>query len=376
MDDPEGPVPARVGAGHHTTSPARTRQDGSQATAILVTGPDRYEIVPRSPAPLRFGEARVSIHAAGVCGDDEAVLRGTRPHGYARYPVVPGHEWSGTVRDVGPGVPLTWLGRKVVGESVLSCQMCQRCRLGENTLCEAGYEEVGFTRPGAMATALTLPAHSLHALHDDADLTAAALLEPAARAAAAVLTADPGNRENVAVVGDGTTGLLTVQVLRAAAPRRPITVLGARPAREAMALSCGAHTCMAPGDSRAAGFDVVIDTVGTRAALKTSLDALRNGGRLICTTATGQGQLAPGELIRRQLRVQTAFGAPAAAWARAVRLYAQGLLSLLPLITHHLPLQDYRRAVELTVSDDPAVGKVLLHPPGEESSFVPVPRRL
>src|SRR5690606_41244806 len=115
----------------------------------------------------------------GLCGSARELYRGGRPVGYVRYPLTRGHAWSGAVERVGSGVPAALLGRKVVGEGFRNCQVCDRCHAGEGTLCTAGYEETGFTEPGAMAPTLTLPARLLHVLPDDADLTAAALLAPA-----------------------------------------------------------------------------------------------------------------------------------------------------------------------------------------------------
>lgn len=89
------------------------------------------------------------VHAAGICGSDREVYQGNRPEGYVRYPLTPGHEWSGTVERVGAGVPGSLVGRKVVGEGFRNCQVCDRCHAGETTLCTAGYEETGFTQPGA-----------------------------------------------------------------------------------------------------------------------------------------------------------------------------------------------------------------------------------
>lgn len=87
----------------------------------------------------------IDVHAAGVCGSDYDLWRGTRPDGLVRFPVVPGHEWSGTVAATGPGTDPNLRGRKVVGEGFRNCQVCRRCRAGQTTLCEAAYDETGFT---------------------------------------------------------------------------------------------------------------------------------------------------------------------------------------------------------------------------------------
>ncbi|HEY9440676.1 MAG TPA: alcohol dehydrogenase catalytic domain-containing protein, partial [Streptomyces sp.] len=132
--------------------------------------------VPR-PGP---GEVRVRVAAAGICMSDREVYDGRRDQAYVRYPVVPGHEWSGTVEAVGEGVDPALAGRRTVAEGFRCCGRCERCRCGETSLCTAGYDETGFTRPGGFADHVVVPAGLLHPLADDADLRAAALLEPAA----------------------------------------------------------------------------------------------------------------------------------------------------------------------------------------------------
>ena len=105
-------------------------------------------------------------------------------------------------------------GRKVVGEGFHSCRNCAPCARGEAILCEQEYDEIGFTRSGGWATSLIIPAEQLHVLSDDADLRSAAGLEPVVCAAEAVYRATVEKGDRVAIVGAGTIGTLTVQLLR------------------------------------------------------------------------------------------------------------------------------------------------------------------
>ncbi|MGW1022128.1 zinc-dependent alcohol dehydrogenase [Streptomyces sp. NPDC002577] len=333
------------------------------STAVVIDAPGAFRMVahtPREPAP---GEALVRVHASGICGSDREIYQGNRPEGYVCFPLTPGHEWSGTVEAVGDGVPEGLVGRKVVGEGFRNCQVCDRCHAGETTLCTAGYEETGFTQPGAMAATLTLPARLLHVLPDDADLTAAALLEPAACIAAAALKANARPGERVAVVGTGTLGMFAVQFLAAGSPAE-LLVVGTRPDRREMSLSFGATDFRTRDQELPDDFDVVIETAGSASAARTSAALLRRGGRLVLTgiPAPGAEGLDPTDLVVRQLEVQTVFGAPPAAWAHTVRAFGAGLLNPLPLITHELPLTGFAEALELVGSGDPKVGKVLLKP--------------
>ncbi|MYV49520.1 alcohol dehydrogenase catalytic domain-containing protein [Streptomyces sp. SID2888] len=330
---------------------------------IVVEAPGAHRIArhtPREPGP---GEALVAVHAVGICGSDREVYQGNRPKEYVRYPLTPGHEWSGTVWRVGAGVPGSLVGRKVVGEGFRNCQVCDRCHAGETTLCTAGYEETGFTLPGAMAATLTLPARLLHVLPEEADLTAAALLEPAACVAAAALKAGARPGERVAVVGTGTLGMFAVQFLKAVSPV-DLLVVGTRNDREALSRRFGATDFRTKDEELPDDLDLVIETAGSVSAARTAAALLRRGGRLVLTgiPAPGAEGLDPTGLVVRQLEVHTVFGAPPDAWAHAVRVFAAGLLNPLPLITHELPLSGFSSAIDLVGAADPKVGKVLLHP--------------
>jgi 2-desacetyl-2-hydroxyethyl bacteriochlorophyllide A dehydrogenase len=333
------------------------------STAVVIDAPGEHRLVPHEPRRPEPGEALVRVHASGICGSDREVYQGNRPEGYVRYPLTPGHEWSGTVQAVGDGVPESLVGRKVVGEGFRNCQVCDRCHAGDTTLCTAGYEETGFTQPGAMAATLTLPARLLHALPDDCDLTAAALLEPAACIAAAALKGNAQPGERVAVVGTGTLGMFAVQFLKANSPSE-LLVVGTRRDREALSRSYGATDFRTKDQPLPDDFDVVIETAGSADAARISAGLLRRGGRLVLTgiPAPDADGLDPTDLVVRQLEVHTVFGAPPDAWAHTVRVFAAGLLDPLPLVTHELPLTEFSQAIELVGAGDPKVGKVLLRP--------------
>jgi L-iditol 2-dehydrogenase len=337
---------------------------GAGGTALVVERPGAFRLVEQTPRPPGPGEALIRVHAVGICGSDREIYQGTRPGGYVRYPVTPGHEWSGVVDTVGSGVADSLVGRKVVGEGFRNCQVCDRCRGGETTLCTAAYEETGFTQPGAMATTLTLPARLLHVLPDHVDLDCAALLEPAACAAAAALRAEVRPGERVAVVGTGTLGLMAVQLLAASSPAELLAV-GRWTEHRTRAEACRATSYVEVEHLEEAGeFDVVVEAAGAADSARTAASLLRRGGRLVLTgiPAPGAAGLDPTDLVIRQLDVRTVFGAPPAAWTHAVRAFSAGLIAPRPLITHRLPLTAFAEALDLAGSGSPEVGKVLLLP--------------
>lgn len=330
--------------------------------ALVVRGPGELGVEPVSETtPPAHGEALIEVAFAGVCGSDRELVAGTRDPRFVRYPIVPGHEWSGTVVALGPGTEPGLLGRKVVGEGFHYCGACPACRSGATNLCHAGYDETGFTRPGACANLLRLPARLLHVLSDDADLRAAALLEPAACAAAAVLAVGVSPGERVAVVGGGTLGLLAAQLLAAYSPAE-LTVIDPRPRRVAVESGATEQRTPEQAGALAARFDLVVEAAGAHGSGRLALDLARRGGRVALTGLYGGDDVAisPAELVTRAITVHTVFGATSNAWTHAVRAFTTGALRPDPLISDEYELE---MAAQVLASDAlcPS-GKVLLHP--------------
>src|SRR5215467_14391643 len=110
--------------------------------AIVIESPGQVRLAETArPAPGP-GEVLIRSRAVGICGSDVELYQGTRPTGFYRYPLIPGHEWSGEVAALGEGVRGLSVEERVVVEGFLFCGICQNCRSGLTNLCEAGYEEL------------------------------------------------------------------------------------------------------------------------------------------------------------------------------------------------------------------------------------------
>jgi threonine dehydrogenase-like Zn-dependent dehydrogenase len=317
------------------------------------------------PEPVA-GEVLVRVAATGICGSDVEILEGTRPAPYVRYPIIPGHEWAGIVETVGAGVTGIERGTPVVAEGFRGCGECERCREGLTNLCEADYAETGFTHAGACAEFVSVPASLVHVLPSDADLEAAALLEPAACVAGGLLEADLRPGLSVAVVGAGTLGLLAVALLRLASPAR-LTLVGTRAPRLALGRELGAdETLEATGTVPAGQFDLVIEAANRPEGAQLALRLARRGGTVILEGISGVEEPAlTADLISLgNLRVQGIFGASRSAWRWVVDLFAQGQLDPAPLVTHRLPLERHAEAFALLGDRSSGALKVQLVPNG------------
>ncbi|MCI2418154.1 alcohol dehydrogenase catalytic domain-containing protein [Saccharopolyspora sp. K220] len=333
--------------------------------AVTIDQPGSLRVGSAEPVPPGPGEALVRVAWTGICGSDRELFTGGRPPELVRYPVVPGHEWSGTVVEVGVGVRAELVGQPVVGEGFRNCQVCAACGRGDNNLCSAGYDETGFTQPGAWADYLTIPARLLHVLPPHADLRAAAALEPAACVAEACLKLATVPGERVAVVGGGSLGLLATQLLAAAAPAE-LVVIDAEPARAELAATCGATTSLGPDEAaqHSGRFDAVLEAAGASGTADVATRLVRRGGRVVLTgipAYDGQG-LSAGHLTLNQITLHTVFGAPSRAWVHAVRAFASGALDPARIISREFGLDDAAEALRVGAEQRAKIVKVLLHP--------------
>ena len=113
----------------------------------------------------------------GICGTDLELLAGVVDPAYVRYSLVPGHEWSGVIEAVGPGVTGLEPGQRVIAEGIVPDRVCVQCAAGHTNLCLT-YDELGFTRAGAAADQVLVPAQVVHPLGDQVSPLDAALAEP------------------------------------------------------------------------------------------------------------------------------------------------------------------------------------------------------
>ncbi len=346
--------------------------------ALLLKGPGEAVLTELEKPSIGPQDVLIRSRAVGICGSDVELYRGIRPEGYYRYPIVPGHEWAGEVVAVGERVRNIPLGDKVVVEGFLFCSTCRNCRMGLTNLCEAGYEEIGFTRPGGLAEYVAVPARQVHILPGDASLEEAALLEPTAVVAHAFLRAQPRAGDTVVIVGDGTIGLLAVQLARLFSPAI-IVLVGSRSERLELGRQLGAtHTINARrGDPESLihsliggqGADLVFEGGNRPEGVEQALRLARRGGTVALEGIAGSGARLSIEsdiFVLKHLAVLGIFGASSAAWTYAVQVFRAGLLNLAPLITHRFALDEYQTALDTLISRQAKMLKVLVVHDGDQ----------
>ncbi len=332
-------------------------------TALVVTAPGTVGLVPRAPMTALPGHVLVEPDLVGLCGTDLEIIDGSIDPAYLRYPVALGHEWTGIVTGDSP-----LAGRRVVVEGIIGCGHCVRCAAGETNLCET-YDEIGFTRDGAAAAQIAVPASLVHPVTEGVAAADAVLTEPAAVVYRGLARAGVAPGCSTLVIGDGTIALLAVMLLKLWSPAQ-IAVVGRRAAQADLARAAGA-TSFASDGAPAGGFDRVVAAAGATSAAATAISSARRGGTVLLLGLPPHGQtvaLAPDDVVNNDLTIMGSFSYTSAAWRTVVTLLNAGQFRPGALVTHRYPLGDWQQAIATLrggtdIADAAPRGKVLLEIP-------------
>ncbi|MEA4888967.1 MAG: alcohol dehydrogenase catalytic domain-containing protein [Clostridiaceae bacterium] len=313
------------------------------------------------------GFARVKVAAAAVCATDLEVLSGRIP---ANYPLTPGHEWSGIVDAVGSGEDANWIGKRVIGSNDVVCLKCDACRSGDWRYCRE-FEEIGFKRNGAYAEYVIVPAYGLCELADSVSFEEAALCEPLGVALGTMEKAKARFAETCLILGAGSIGLCMLAVAKAMGMRR-IVVCAVSRKRLSIAKEMGAYAVVATSECdlesemkklHPGGTDVVIDATGVEACVRLCLRLAKKGGRVLLA-GYGRGRMMNIRIDDIHINNLQVIGA-GNNWnmhKKAAMLMTDGIISMKPLVTHVLPLEDYKLALEMAEKRPEGFVKVVLKP--------------
>lgn len=303
------------------------------------------------PAP-GSGEALIRVHAAGICQTDLEIAKG-----YMGFTGILGHEFLGTVEQLGKGAPNEWLGKRVCGEINCICGKCEMCSRGLAAHCTRR-SVIGIqNRDGAFADYIVLPLRNLHAVPEHVSDEEAVFVEPLAAAFQILRQTPIEKRTRVTVLGDGRLGQLVAQVM--VRTGCALTLVGRHDAK----LTLAEKLCtglIAPSSSRggksagkvpAASFrtvlerdlrpardqDVVIDCAGRAEGFQRALTLVRPRGTVVLkTTVADAGAVHLAPIVIDEI---TVLGSRCGPFSQAMAALAAREASVLPLITKRVTLE-------------------------------------
>jgi L-iditol 2-dehydrogenase len=312
------------------------------------------------PEPqLHPGEVKIKVAACGVCGSDIHVRHDTFPYWP---PVILGHEFTGTIVEVGPDCRFRRAGERVVAEPhTRGCGQCYLCRTGNIQICP-DKRSPGWGIDGGMAEYICYPERLLHLVPDSMSWDQAALVEPTANAVTDVIERTGVTAGDFVVVqGPGPIGLLAAMVARAAGARE-VAIIGTPgdvELRLRTAKELGFGTLLNIGEldpvkavldlTGGLGADVVIECSGSPKAIPLTVDMVRKKGRICVIGLTGgrSVEIPWDKFSFKVVDVIFNLSTSYTSWDRSIALIAGGRLPAERVITHREPLGNWQ-----TVFDD------------------------
>jgi L-iditol 2-dehydrogenase len=303
-------------------------------------------------------QVKVEVKAAGVCGSDLHIY-----HDEIAIPIEPpviiGHEFAGVVVELGECVEALCIGDRVTCETTAwSCGRCLQCRLGHYNMC-ANRKVVGYAFDGCFARYCVVNESQVHLLPDTVDFTAGALTEPLACCVHAVLELTSLSAGDVVVItGPGPIGLLCLQLVKAAGGYAVMCGTSQDAKRLNLAQQFDADVIVNVETENvlevvhrltdSQGADVFLECAGAPQAARLGLEVTRRGGQYTQIGLFSNPFEMRFDLIAyKELRVTGSLGQRWTSWQRALALMSQGQVDTKSLVSHILPITEWREAFRL-----------------------------
>jgi L-iditol 2-dehydrogenase len=317
-------------------------------------------------------EILIQVRYCGICGTDLHIYADEFPNAP---PVVMGHEYCGTIVEVGAEARDRWsVGDSVVGElHTGACGECFLCRAGKPHICDHKLA-LGSKYHGAFAEYLTLPAWLAHKLPTGVPLEVAGVTEPFAITTHCLIergqldqleAAIPGSR-TVMISGSATMGLMsTIWVSRLGIEN--IIVSGTnmdQDLRFPLARAMGAtHVVNVQAGDLAGtvmqvtdgiGADAWIECSGSPRAITTGLDLVRKTGKVVMIGLVGPETIPIpwNNLLYKELDLVGCFSSPPSSWEKALAVEPEEAPKLRQLVTEIIPLTDWERGFQMMRSGE------------------------
>jgi 2-desacetyl-2-hydroxyethyl bacteriochlorophyllide A dehydrogenase len=322
--------------------------------AVQITKPGKMELI-QVPKP-DVGDCDVQIQVAnvGICGTDIHILLGEYE---AEYPIIPGHEFSGTVVNVGKDVRYFQVGDHVTADPNIPCHKCPQCKRGYLNQCD-NLEAAGVTRDGAFAEFISLPEQVVYPI-DQISFEEAAMIEPLACVMWGVKRVKPAPGDSALLFGAGPMGCLVLQVLKTCGVS-PIHVVDKINSRLDLAKELGASITHQISNTdelayllKSTNFKIVVDATGISEVLQNAFLYVKPRGKIWVFGVVPPDEInhfSPYEVFRKDLTIIGSF-AVNQTFTESISLIKSGGIHLSPLISHQIPLSKFNEAFDLAQRD-------------------------
>ena len=313
--------------------------------AALFEGPRRLIVTDRPMRRVHPDEVLLRVKACGICGTDVHIVEG---NSRSTPPVVLGHEFCGTVEDIGENVTTVSPGEFVAVDPNISCHQCAYCSRGLVHLCEH-LKAYGVDLDGGMAERCVVRASHVHRLPKGMTMEQGVFVEPVSCCVHGIDRAHTQAGDTVVLLGGGTIGLLMLQLVRNAGAARTVVVEPVERKR-LLARELGADVLLDPAmdnvrdavaDLTGIGADVVIECAGKTVTAHQAIELARRGGSVMMFGVCPIGQtiaVSPNDVYFQELNIVGSYINPFT-FTRAISLLEQGTIRIDEFHLERFPLE-------------------------------------
>jgi 2-desacetyl-2-hydroxyethyl bacteriochlorophyllide A dehydrogenase len=340
--------------------------------AMKIYGPNEIRIETVPEPSVEHDEILVKVYACGICGSDLHTYK-SGAVSKSRTPVIPGHEFSGEIVEVGSSVKGLTIGTKVFGYGVRTCGACYWCQRGTPARC-SDIAVPGWGLDGAFAEYVRVPnprpGKNLFSIPDGMGWSEATTFEPLSVACSSVQKALLQPEDVVVIMGAGVIGQGLAQAAKASAAK--VIVCEPSRKRREMAEKLGADLVLNPRETdpvqaieEATSKDmasVVFECSGASVGFQQSMALLRPMGKMMQVAVFERDVLLNPDLINsitfKNLTIQGCAGAN---WSMALDFVLKGRVKMSELITHEFSLDEAKEAFETQLDAEKSI-KVVIRP--------------
>lgn len=353
----------------------------NEMRALVLKGVNEYA-VETVPIPVPgAGEVLCAVEAVAICGSDPSVVRGEQAGVFPpSFPFIPGHEWAGTVVEVGEGVSGLKKGDRVAGEAHSGCGYCVNCKMGRYNDClnygkpETGHRHYGFCSYGAYAQYGVFMRKSLTPLPANVSFPEAAMMDAAGTALNVIQKAGITPGGTVAVIGPGPIGMVVTKLAKALGSSRAIMIGRGERLRKAREMGSDVLIDFEKEDviktvmelTAGIGADEVYECAGKQGTLNQAIQIVKKTGNIGVIGMPPMGNVEKIDNRKMILNEVTVFGSRANpnVTHKLVAMVSAGRLIVKDVITHHFSLENFEEALDCFVNRKDGALKVIIHPNG------------
>ena len=330
--------------------------------AVILQKPGEFGLGVAADPRLEAGDLLLRVKACSLCGTDIRVLEGKKTRG-VRYPSIIGHEFAGTIEEVGQDIKEFRCGDRVSVAPVMACHACRYCMEARENACR-NRVAIGYEYDGGFAEFVRIPARAVAYGHvvripDGTGFDEAALAEPLACCINGSRKVDVGLGDAVLIVGAGPIGLMHLQLARAAGAGM-VLVSEPNPRRREEAARFGADRVVDPaaeslreivmGATGGLGADALIMAIGVPGIVNDLLKLVRKGGRLNLFAGfpdAGTTTIEANLIHYNEIVVNGTSACTRLDYLTAVSMITSHRVNVKDLVTHRFGLDGFAEAYNL-----------------------------